>query len=223
MDPYIERTEIFPDFHLNFLVRLQGELQPLLRPKYAALLVRRNYEVLRLSQIQRAPRTEIIRESVLHIIELPALERVVTAIDLRTPNNTTPALGQRAYQKHRQELWEAGSNRVEIDLLRRAAAVRDWHYQVRVDRRNPTRQEGWVVLLRRRLPRIPIPLGANDADVMIDLQAVFTRSWEEGPYPEILRYEGPPPGPMTDREIAWCENLLREAGYRPAVPANGNG
>jgi hypothetical protein len=52
---------------------------------------------------------------------------------------------------------------------------------------------------------------------------VFTRCWEEGPYPELLLYEGPPTGPMTDEEVAWCENLLREAGFRPAPPANGNG
>src|SRR5260370_9856013 len=45
MDPYIERLEIFPDFHANFITRLQATLQPLLRPRYVALTEDRLYVV----------------------------------------------------------------------------------------------------------------------------------------------------------------------------------
>jgi len=46
------------------------------------------------------------------------------------------------------------------------------------------------------------------------LQAVFTRCWEEGPYPELLRYAGPVPGELTEAEAGWCDRMLREAGVR---------
>jgi hypothetical protein len=62
---------------------------------------------------------------------------------------------------------------------------------------------------------IAIPLLEGDPNVPLDLQAVFTRCWDEGPYPELLRYDGPPPGALTAEEVAWCEGVLRAAGYRP--------
>ncbi len=37
MDPYIERPEIWPDFHDRLITFLQEALQPLLRPRYVAL------------------------------------------------------------------------------------------------------------------------------------------------------------------------------------------
>ncbi|MGH7130236.1 MAG: DUF4058 family protein, partial [Planctomycetaceae bacterium] len=45
MDPYLERPAIWPDFH-NRLITYVGELlQPLLRPRYAALTQNRLYVV----------------------------------------------------------------------------------------------------------------------------------------------------------------------------------
>ena len=60
-------------------------------------------------------------------------------------------------------------------------------------------QEVYAVRLTERLPRIAVPLAKDDADVVLDLQAAFTRCWDEGPYPELLRYEGPPPGSADAR------------------------
>ncbi len=79
------------------------------------------------------------------------------------------------------------------------------------------RQEVYAVLLRCRLPCVAVPLAENDRDVPLDLQAVFTRCWEEGPYPELLRYDGPPPGPLAADEVSWCEELLHAAGLRPSA------
>ncbi|MGH7128450.1 MAG: DUF4058 family protein, partial [Planctomycetaceae bacterium] len=45
MDPYIERPEIWPDFHDSLIAALRGALQPLLRPRYAALTQDRLYVV----------------------------------------------------------------------------------------------------------------------------------------------------------------------------------
>jgi hypothetical protein len=45
MDPYIERAEIWPDFHDRFITYCCGALQPLLRPRYVALAQDRLYVI----------------------------------------------------------------------------------------------------------------------------------------------------------------------------------
>jgi hypothetical protein len=50
--------------------------------------------------------------------------------------------------------------------------------------------------------------------VSLDLQAVFARVWEEGPYPELLDYDRMPPGDMSRDDVVWCLQRLRSSGYR---------
>ena len=257
MDPYIERPAIWPDFHDSLITYIRGALQPLLRPRYAALAQDRLYVVeserpirpdvalVRTSFTGQAPAAAVaeldapavfelwreeVRQPLIHIVEPAAGNRVVTAIEVLSPDNKAPGPGRTSYLQKREEFWAAGTNLVEIDLLREGqptvrvsadnlAGLRPWHYLVTVTRRWPSRQEVYAVPLQRRLPRVAVPLAGEDPDVPLDLQAVFTRCWDEGPYPELLGYGGPPPGPMAPDEVKWCEELLREGGFRPSAPA----
>ncbi len=252
MDPYIERAAIWPDFHASLINTLRATLQPLLRPRYVALTddrlyvveserpIRPDVSIVRTSSPVRAVRstgavieldqpavldviTETIREAVLHIVEPGAGNRVVTAIEVLSPDNKVAGPGRKAFLQKRAELLEGGSNLVEIDLLRRGGttvhaspewldALRPWTYLVAVSRSQPARHEVYPFPLARRLPRFAIPLAPEDPDIGVDLQALFTRCWEEGPYPEVLFYDAPPPGPLTEEEAAWCETQLRNAG-----------
>src|SRR5713226_399099 len=110
MDPYIERLEIWPDFHDSLIGGLRAALQPLLRPRYVALAQDRLYViesdrpiwpdlfVVRTGIPQRPSSTgaavvepdspavfelwrEKIRQPLIHIIEPAAGNRVVTAIE----------------------------------------------------------------------------------------------------------------------------------------------
>ncbi len=45
MDPYLERRELWPDFHDRFITHLSEALQPMLRPQYAAISQNRLYVV----------------------------------------------------------------------------------------------------------------------------------------------------------------------------------
>jgi hypothetical protein len=166
---------------------------------------------------------EEIREPVLHIIEPAADNRIVTAIEVLSPANKFPGAGRESYLKKQEELWYADTNLVEIDLLRAGEAtvrVSDeklkqlgkHHYLVAVTRNWPTRCELYGFTLQQRLPRARIPLAGDDPDVVLDLQSAFERCWETGPYPELLHYDGPPPGELDESDAAWCRNLLREAG-----------
>ncbi len=257
MDPYIERPTIWADFHDRLIPRISAALQPLLRPKYAALVQDRLYVVesgrpirpdvalveTNYPQSGTSPGTgvleldkpmvfelwqEEIRQPYIQIIEPAAGNRLITAIEVLSPDNKVPGPGRKKYLKKREELWAGGANLVEIDLLRDGkptlrisdeglASLPAWRYLAAVTRW-PARQEVYAIPLENRLPRLAVPLTADDRDLPLDLQAVFTGCWEEGPYPELLRYDRPPPGSMNAEETAWCENQLRQAGFRP--PAN---
>jgi hypothetical protein len=261
MDPYIERPEICPDFHDRLVTYLCAALNPLLQPRYVALTqdrlyvveaerpIRPDVAVIRTAAV--VPDTEgavatldvdapaifelwreEVREPFIQIIEPAAGNRVVTAIEVLSPDNTRPGQGRDAYIEKREEFWNSGTNLVEIDLLRegsptvrisaeKIARLQPWNYLVAVTRHWPSRQEVYPIPLSSRLPRIGIPLAHKDADVILDLQTVFTRCWNEGPYPALLRYEGMPPGQLATKELQWCKSLLVKAGIHSDTSDSG--
>jgi hypothetical protein len=250
MDPYIEQPAIWPDFHDSLITAIRGALNPFLRPRYAALTQDRLYVfqssrpiypdigVIDLSPRRRttahgaatleadAPAVfelgpDEIRIPYIEIIEPAAGNRIVTTIEVLSPTNKDTGLGRDHYVQKRRELWSAGVNLVEIDLLRAGEktvwdpqahldSLRPWHYVVAVARRSELTQELYAISLRRRLPTISIPLANDDKDVPLDLQAAFIRCWNEGPYPELLHYHEAPPAILSDDDVAWCKSLVQQ-------------
>jgi len=214
MDPYIERAALWGDFQHTFAVYLAAALQPLLRPRYVALLGRRTY-------VPSAGREPVKREFGVRIVQPDVLNRVITAIDVLSPMNKQAGQGRSVYFEERDKFLANNTKIVEIDLLREGEptawvsnetleALRPLHYLVAVT----YRRRIYPFCLQDPLPEIAVPLTDNDKDVTLDLQAVFTRCWNEGPYPELLRYDGPPPGTLAADELRWCEEQLCEAGFR---------
>jgi hypothetical protein len=165
---------------------------------------------------------EEIRQPYLEIIEPAAGNRVVAAIDVLSPDNKTAGAGRDLYLQKREEFWRAGTHLVEIDLLRSGlptvrvdeanlANLPPWRYVVAVTRVLPSRREIYAFPLERRLPGIRVPLAATDPDVVLDLQAALERTWDAGPYPELLRYEAAPPGLLTDEELEFCRRMIEAA------------
>ena len=119
------------------------------------------------------------------------------------------------------ELLQSGANLVEIDLLRGGQRTFDlppdveqlptWYYVVDVTRAEPTRYEFYTFGLWQRFPRTGVPLAGGDADVVLDLQAVFERCWDAGPYPELLNYHDAPPGHLHNGDATRCKQLLTQA------------
>lgn len=255
MDPYIERPEIWGDFHTRFITRLCDAIQPSLRPRYLALLEDRLY-VVRDDQSRKPdvavvrtpsrapPRTggtavldvdtptifevyrDEIREPLIKIVEPAAGNRLVTAIEVLSPTNKRAGAGRHSYMAKREQYVAAGANIIEIDLLRggqptvlldpsKLESLKPWHYLVAVTRW-PTLHEVYPVLLERRLPRIAVPLAYEDQDVPLDLQAVFSECWNVAAYPELLHYDGPPPGELSADEQHWCREQLTKAGFGKA-------
>lgn len=221
MDPYIERPAIWPDFHQHIVVCISRALLPLVRPRYVTLIQHRRF-------VEGPPWREERRQSYVRIIRPTAENRAVTVIEVLGPDNKRAGPARTSYLQQREEFWGRGANLVEIDLLRageptvrvpsdRLTTARPWHYLIATTRHWPARQEVYAVPLNHHLPRIVVPLAENEPGAVLDLQTAFTRCWDEGPYPELLRYDGPPPGALTPDEVRWCEDILRQAGLRPTA------
>jgi hypothetical protein len=85
---------------------------------------------------------------------------------------------------------------------------------------NPPRAiafETYPVPLPNRLPRIRVPLIAPDPDVVLDVQAVFDRCYDNGDYAGLIDYHKEPTAPLSPDEATWLNVRLQEKGLRIAT------
>ena len=146
--------------------------------------------------------------------------RLVTCIEYLSPANKSDPQGRELYRRKQTDLAEHGVHLVEIDLLRSGRHVLDvpewatqglrpWDYLVNLVRRGSSEFEVYPIQLRDRLPRLRVPLMAEDNDAVLDLQEVYRQSWEVGPWPETLDYRYPPQPPLSAEDAKWAAALLR--------------
>lgn len=168
-----------------------------------------------------------MREGFVQILTVGEEGRVVTVMELLSPANKAPGSeGRQLYLTKQRELVASQTHLIEIDLLRQGehtvATPLDWlltqgywDYLVSLHYGDRGGQfEVWPIPLRQRLPRIRVPLANGDPDVILDLQAVFNRCYDEGPYARRLDYRHQPSPPLTAADTEWVESLLRERGLR---------
>jgi hypothetical protein len=124
-------------------------------------------------------------------------DSVVAVLELLSPTNKR-GVGRGEYLVKRDELLHRPVHLVEVDLLLRGTRMPlreklpPGHYFAmvsRADRRPQCAVYAWT--LRDRLPVIPIPLEVPDPDLLIDLQEVFTTTFDRGPYDRLVRYDQP--------------------------------
>ncbi|MCP4357511.1 MAG: DUF4058 family protein [Chloroflexi bacterium] len=171
-------------------------------------------------------------DDTIHIpyIEIIARETgdVVTLIELLSPANKMGD-GRNQYIQKQGDLLLTDVNLVEIDLLsygketvlaRNSLLIEpaDWRYLInisRTGRRNAL--ELYAIPLSGKLPNCRIPLRPPDADAVLNLAAVFSRSYDVGGYDLLIDYSQPPSAPLCDAEAAWLDVLLQEKGLRPSA------
>ena len=176
-----------------------------------------------------APQHET-RESFVEIYTTRGEQRLITAIEVLSITNKTPgAHGRNLYIRKQREMLGAQVHLVEIDLLRGGVfstavphdrAIQEagpFDYHVCVHRYDDVeRFFVYPIPLRNRLPQIAIPLLPGDASVILDLQSVFDRCYDIGPYrrlnPYVRRALQPPLAPI---DAEWATQLLRERGLLP--------
>ena len=154
-------------------------------------------------------------------------DRLVTAIEVVSMSNKKAGdNGRTSYRQKQGEYRASGVNLVEIDLLRggahatavpearlRAAGAFDYHVCV-----TAAEVAGQVfvapIRLADRLPTIPIPLDPGVEPVMLDIQAVFDRCFDEGPFAALARYDRRRPDPpLSPEQQAWADGVLRAKGF----------
>jgi hypothetical protein len=151
--------------------------------------------------------------------------RLITSIEFVSPTNKSDAEGRELYLRKQRELTDAGVNLVEVDLLRRGPhvvrvpkplveSVRPWDYIVSVWRPNQTDYEVYPISLRSRLPRIRLPLRADDTDAVLDLQAAFDQAYDAGPFPAQADYGVDATPPLSANDAQWADELLQQHGLR---------
>lgn len=182
--------------------------------------------------IALAPEMEV-REPFLEIIDAATGGKVITVVELLSPSNKSPGSeGHELYKRKQEEVLESEASLVEIDLLRAGPYVlayphkslmqyrlegRRWDYPVCISRaalRPEQKFELYLIPLRQRLPRIVIPLKPEDADIGVDLQAIFQRCYEDGAYEDLIDYRRSPDTPIAPEDATWVESLVRERQAR---------
>ena len=144
-------------------------------------------------------------------------------------------LRREEYRDQQDQVLASSASLVEIDLLRRGQERGDaggvvvappgelltlprFDYLACVSRAGDRAQvEVYAVTLRERLPRVAIPLREPDADVVLDLPAIFAQSSDNGAYAVRVDYDQPPPEPFRPDDEAWAQERGGGASWREAI------
>jgi hypothetical protein len=139
---------------------------------------------------------------------------LVTAIEVLSPVNKRGG-GREEYLSKRRRLLLSSAHLIEIDLLREGARVpmRDplpaAPYFVFLSRAEDRPYiEVWPIALSQRLPAVPVPLLAGDADVPLDLQEALTNIYDLLGYDLAIDYRKPPEVPFSPEEAEWADRIL---------------
>ncbi len=65
---------------------------------------------------------------------------------------------------------------------------------------------------------MPSPFPGMDPyeDAVLDLPAVFDRTYDISGFEDLVDYRAAPPAPLGDEELAWLDAHLLEKGFRVA-------
>jgi hypothetical protein len=218
MDPYLECPDVFPDFRHGFIIYLREVLQASLPAPYVATIGHRLWTV---------PPHDEFREPFIEIYTRGEEgKRLVASIEvLSLANKTAGEHGRDLYRRKQKELLNSRVHLVEIDFLRGgehttaipleaardACGSFDYHVSVRPFDDVDTFPV-YPIRLEDRLPPIAIPLLPGDPRVTIDLQAIFDRCYDAGPYALEVNYGTDAVIPPLERDrAAWAARTVQAA------------
>ena len=150
--------------------------------------------------------------------------RLVTTIEFLSPINKKSQTDRDVFHRRQVEFLKHGVNLVEVDLL----VAGGWTVFVQeelipVKCRSPyricvvrterlERPECYPAPLQKALPRIRIPLRPGDQDVVLNLQDLIARTWEDGAYDKRIDYAHDPIPSLSPADDAWLVEWLSSQG-----------
>lgn len=138
---------------------------------------------------------------------------LVTVIELLSPTNKNAGPDRQQYVAKRSVLLASSVNFVEVDLLRggEGMPVSGWiqcDYGIMVSRYVERPQvDLWPVMLRQRLPKIPVPLTTAYPDATLDLQDVLNEQIESAGYEDYI-YNRVPKPPLSSEDANWARIVM---------------
>jgi hypothetical protein len=151
-------------------------------------------------------------------------KRLVTVIEVLSLGNKTPGEhGRDLYLRKQQELLNSQVHLIEIDLLRAGEHTTAVPLQRAIQEAGPfdyhvcahqfdNLEDYFVypILLEEQLPEIAIPLLPGDPPAYIDLQIVFDRCYDAGPYAYEIDYATTTPlPPLPSAKAGWAADLVK--------------
>lgn len=139
---------------------------------------------------------------------------ILTAIELLSPSNKTPGKDRDSYLAKRSEFLGAGTNLVEIDLLRGGNRLpfgrphpptTDYYILVSATERRPTTSI-WAFSVRQPMPVFGIPLSSELGHVPLDLNRCLASVYEDGRY-SLTDYSKPAVPPLNALDADWASSL----------------
>jgi hypothetical protein len=158
-----------------------------------------------------------VREHWVEVRHRPNRE-LVTVIELLSPTNKSD--GREEYIAKRVALLKQPVHLVELDLLLSGKRLPmmvelpagDYYAIVsRASGRPNAQVYSWP--MGQPLPPLPIPLRSPDADVLVDLAAIFEETFRRGGYERLVDYSHPPPVRLKPTASTWVLDTAR-AGPR---------
>lgn len=220
MDPFLEDRRLWGSFHHQLVASLYQILLPGLVDRYRARVQQRCYvteEPLFTSIIKENRQEEFIE------IRQRTDGKLVTLIDIASPANKMLPQGRTAYHETRKAARACNAGIVEIDLVLQGQPLLDfsrdglpeWDYAVTVTRSTqPDRFEIYTATLAKRLPRFKVPLAPDDRDTVLDLQAAFVRTYDQGNFSAQIDYKQEPDVRLKPQDKEWMHGWLKQAKIR---------
>jgi hypothetical protein len=200
MDPYLEISGDWRDFHLRFLCGCSDALAEGLSEDYIV-------------RIEEMAIFDEVKQRWIEVRRAPNWVPV-TIIDLLSPSDGQ-GQGDHPAKSKLVSLATWAAHHVELDLL-----IGDRHlfngqdvpgdYHAVVSRSGPhPMSEVFAWSIRDPLPIIPIPLMAPDPDVPLDLATIFATVYQRARYERSIDYTAPLSLPLSTEDRAWVEALAR--------------
>lgn len=238
IDPFIESSNRWNDFHHGMLVAMRTQMNAGLPPEFIARLGTRvqmtaedvppsaNSKALstashmngphRLPQDMGAPGAyEQLFIDVLHVPR----QRTVAHVEMLCPPNKAGCNDRTAYLATRRDLVHHGVNLVEIDLLLQGerlpmlAPLPRGNYYAFVTRSvSPSNCDIYSWSIRDPLPVVPVPIDDEGREIGLNVAAAFSDTYEHGRYDRVLQYDTPPSF-LNAEDQEWVAKVFSES-YR---------
>ena len=219
MDPFLEDNKLWPEFQHLFVTCLYQAMLPGLVDRYRARVGQLRYiteQALFITVVREEHCEEFIE------IKQRGADRLVTVVDVVAPANRTAAVGRQHYLAQRAASKAGSANLVEIDLVLQGQPTLDhsrdghpdWDYAVTVMRSTRPEPDMYPGNLMKGLPRFHLPLARDDRDLVIELQAVFSRAFDLGDFGAKIDYKLAPAPTLKDADRQWLHTLLKKQKLR---------